>query len=321
MKLIRHAPSPSACAIASIILLCRSSAAANLSNGDRIFWANSGQKILSARANGSDIVEIVDANANLGSVEIDVNNQHVYWSTGVFVSRCDFDGSNVTNVVQIPGSFFPGDMALDLIRDQMFFTDGRNHIIYRSDLSGGNISVVKPASGIPSNSGLDIWVDAHNAKLYWLDGGLKRGDLNGENVESLFNPIGVRDFEIDFESGKCYWVTTSQVLRANLDGSQLETLVSGGLQFASGIALDTKAHRVFYTDTWAAGPTNYDGTVRVVNYDGTGAHVLINVGPSSISRPEDVAFANIVPEPSLTRLLATLTFLLGIIRYPKRRSY
>jgi sugar lactone lactonase YvrE len=319
MKLSRYASSLLAHAIVWCVLSCHSSEAASISNGDRIFWANSGQKILSARPDGSDIVEIVDANANIGSVDIDPANQHVYWSSGVYVSRCDFDGSNVSNVVRIPGSFFPGDMALDVRRNQVFFTDGRNHIIYRSDLNGNNLSVIRPAFGTPTNSGLQIWLDADNEKLYWMEGSLKRSNLDGGNVESLFTPLGVRDFEIDSESGKLYWVTETSVRRANLDGTQSEVLVSSGLKFASGIALDRNAHRVFYTDTWAAGPTNYDGTVRVVNYDGTQARVLINVGPSSITRPEDVAFVNIVPEPSSMWLLASLV-VLSVIAHRNLRA-
>jgi hypothetical protein len=309
MELSRYVSPSIAHAMLLCVLLYHSSTAASILNGDRIFWANSGQEILSARPDGSDITAIVDTNANIGSIDIDPVNQHVYWSSGAFISRCDFDGSNIAQVVRIPGSFFPGDMALDLSRNQMFFTDGRNNIIYRSDLSGGNLLVIKPASGTPSNSGLEMWLDSQNKKLYWMDRSLKRSDLDGANVESLFTPLDVRDFEIDVESGKLYWVTETSVRRANLDGTQSEVLVSGGLKFASGIALDRNTHQVFYTDTWAAGPTNYDGTVRVVNFDGTQPTVLINVGPSSITRPEDVAFVHLVPEPCSTGLLAPVAVL------------
>ncbi len=123
---------------------CFHLSAAGIPTGDRIFWANSGQSILSSRPDGSDVTEIVDTHSNIGNVDIDPINRLVYWSTGTSVSRCNFDGSNVTTVVQIPGGFFPGDMALNLSRNEVFFTDGRNNVIYRSDLNGSNLSVVKP---------------------------------------------------------------------------------------------------------------------------------------------------------------------------------
>src|SRR6516165_9956573 len=65
------------------------------------------------------------------------------------------------------------------------------------------------------------------------DGSIERADLDGKNRKVIV-PQGVthtpKQMHLDKENGKLYWCDREgmRVMRANLDGSQVETLVERG---------------------------------------------------------------------------------------------
>ena len=65
-------------------------------------------------------------------------------------------------------------------------------------------------------------------------------------------------------AGKMYWIDSSTdiIRRADLDGSNIDDLITSGLSNPSGIALDTAAGRMYWTDYDAA-------KIQRANLDGT----------------------------------------------------
>src|SRR6516164_1964677 len=86
-----------------------------------------------------------------------------------------------------------------------------------------------------------IGVDVEAGHIYWTnmgipnldDGSIERADLDGGNRRVII-PQGVthtpKQIHLDKENGKLYWCDREgmRVMRANLDGSQVETLVERG---------------------------------------------------------------------------------------------
>ena len=86
-----------------------------------------------------------------------------------------------------------------------------------------------------------IVVDVEAGHIYWTnmgvpnldDGSIERADLDGRN-RKIIVPQGVthtpKQIHLDKDSGKLYWCDREgmRVMRANLDGSQVETLVETG---------------------------------------------------------------------------------------------
>src|SRR5260221_1986400 len=123
-------------------------------------------------------------------------------------------------------------------------------LLYFLDGSGGRILSVKPdgsdkkvivtsAGPIPDG----IVVDAEAGHIYWTnmgiptknDGSIERVDLDGKNRTTIVPKGGTftpKQLHLEKESGKLYWCDREgmRVMRCNLDGSQIETLVdsSGG---------------------------------------------------------------------------------------------
>ena len=66
-------------------------------------------------------------------------------------------------------------------------------------------------------------------KIYWTeDGQIRRANLNGTNVESIVTGIKwPKDIALDVRANKMYWVSPPHIYRANLNGSDIEKIVTG----------------------------------------------------------------------------------------------
>ena len=114
-----------------------------------------------------------------------------------------------------------------------------------------------------------IVVDAEAGHIYWTnmgvpnlnDGSIERADLDGRNRKTII-PEGAtftpKQLHLQRRSGKLYWSDREgmRVMRANLDGSQIETLVQTGSDAADrsnqenwcvGIAVDPDRGHIYWT--------------------------------------------------------------------------
>ena len=115
-----------------------------------------------------------------------------------------------------------------------------------------------------------ITVDTAAGHIYWTnmgsspatnDGSIERADLDGKNRKMIVPP-GVtftpKQIQLDKENGKLYWGDREgmRVMRANLDGTGIETLVETGrgdddrrdqTRWCVGIAIDPKRGQIYLT--------------------------------------------------------------------------
>src|SRR6202140_1683118 len=162
-------------------------------------------------------------------------------------------------------------------------TSGRQGAIGRLfvlELSGGRIHSMNPdGSGrhvIVADCRLPdgIAVDTQAGHIYWTnmgvpnlnDGSIERADLDGKN-RKIIVPQGAtftpKQIQLDKKNGKLYWCDREgmRVMRSNLDGSQMETLVETGrgdadrrdqTRWCVGITIDPKFRKIYWTQK---GPT------------------------------------------------------------------
>jgi hypothetical protein len=118
-----------------------------------------------------------------------------------------------------------------------------------------------------------IAVDVEAGHIYWTnmgipnlnDGSIERADLDGGNRKVIV-PQGVthtpKQMHLDKANGKLYWCDREgmRVMRANLDGSQVETLVERGrgdkdqldeTRWCVGITIDPKFGKIYWTQKGA----------------------------------------------------------------------
>jgi hypothetical protein len=184
------------------------------------------------------------------------------------------------------------------------------------ELNDGRINVMNPDGSdkktIVENCHLPdgIVVDVEARQIYWTnmgipnldDGSIERADLDGRNRRVIV-PQGVthtpKQMHLDKESGKLYWCDREgmRVMRANLDGSQVETLVETGrgdtdrrdqTRWCVGITIDPKLGKIYWTQK---GPTK-GGLGRLCR-----GNINIPKGESPGSRSDIEVLFDRLPEP------------------------
>src|SRR5215475_14609981 len=155
-----------------------------------------------------------------------------------------------------------------------------------------------------------IAVDVQAGHIYWTnmgipnlnDGSIERADLDGGNRKVIVAQ-GVthtpKQLHLDKESGKLYWGDREgmRMMRANLDGSQVETLVETGrgdkdvrdqTKWCVGITVDPKGGKFYWTQK---GPDNGE-LGRIFR-----ANIQIAKGETPANRSDIEVLFDHLPEP------------------------
>jgi hypothetical protein len=162
--------------------------------------------------------------------------------------------------------------------------DPINDHLYWS-ISGAGIvrgGVVGCETLIPlSNPPYGIELDLPGGRVYWVTnypGELARADLDGSNVEVLVSGLShSRGLALDLDHGKVYWTENSRIGRADLDGSNVETVIDVG---AFDVAVDPQVGQIYWIDVLQ---------VHRADLDGSNVEDLVQLPPSSGFGPWGVA--------------------------------
>jgi hypothetical protein len=148
--------------------------------------------------------------------------------------------------------------------------------LFLLELSGGRIHSMRPdgsdrkviVTGCAMPDG--ITVDVAAGHIYWTnmgtnpgvnDGSIERADLDGANRKLIVAP-GVtftpKQIQLDKKNGKLYWCDREgmRVMRANLDGTEIETLIETGRgdddrrdqpRWCVGVTVDHQRGQIYWT--------------------------------------------------------------------------
>jgi hypothetical protein len=185
------------------------------------------------------------------------------------------------------------------------------------DLSGGRVLAVNPdgsdkkvlVTGCRLPDGLVV--DREAGHIYWTnmgvpnlnDGSIERVDLDGGNRRTIVPEGGThtpKQLHLDKRNGKLYWSDREgmRVMRANLDGTQLETLVDtskgearpgrDATKWCVGITLDPERGQFYWTQK---GPDDA-GLGRIFR-----ASIDMPKGESAARRTDIEVLFDRLPEP------------------------
>ena len=186
---------------------------------------------------------------------------------------------------------------VDLQAPPIYWTDQGTDKIQRMNLDGTSVEdLITIEIGILGG----IALDAAGSKMYWADWGFPSGircaNLDGSDVQTLVNiddhPSGIA---LDVAEGKVYWGVGTiaeddqgKIQRANLDGTNVETLVSGLIKTPDYITLDLTGRKVYWSMAGYTDGTN-ESQIQRANLDGTNVE---NVIPSlDFGLPGGIALA------------------------------
>jgi DNA-binding beta-propeller fold protein YncE len=149
---------------------------------------------------------------------------------------------------------------------RLFFMDLAAGRIFTSNPDGSDLKIiVNEGRKLPDG----IVVDVAGGHIYWTnmgnpkanDGTIDRADLDGTNVTNIV-PSGKtwtpKQLQLDAKNRKLYWSDREgmRVMRSNLDGSNIETLVETGhgdadrldaRNWCVGIAIDVNGGKFYWT--------------------------------------------------------------------------
>jgi hypothetical protein len=184
------------------------------------------------------------------------------------------------------------------------------------DLSGGRVFSLNADGSDPKvivtecrhPDGIVVDVDAGH--IYWTemgvpnlnDGSIERADLDGQNRRMIvpegetFTP---KQLYLDKKNGKLYWSDREgmRVMRSNIDGSKIETLVQTGqgeadrhnaMKWCVGITVDAEREQIYWTQK---GPDDA-GQGRIFR-----ASIEIPKGQSATKRTDIEVLFDGLPEP------------------------
>jgi len=191
--------------------------------------------------------------------------------------------------------------------DRLFLVELSGGRIHSMNTDGSDLEAIVTDCRLPDG----IAVDVRAGHIYWTnmgvpslnDGSIERADVDGKNRRTIV-PRGAvftpKQMQIDHENRMLYWCDREgmRVMRCNLDGSQLETLVdtSGGddrpgsdaTKWCVGITLDPKRRQIYWTQK---GPEDA-GLGRICR-----ANVEIPMGENAANRSDIEVLFERLPEP------------------------
>jgi DNA-binding beta-propeller fold protein YncE len=191
---------------------------------------------------------------------------------------------------------------------RLFFLSASSGQVFSANPDGSDLRViVSEGRRIPDG----IVVDAAAGHLYWTnmgnptanDGSIERADFDGNNLTHIVPSGGTftpKQLQLDEKNRKLYWCDREgmRVMRANADGSNIETLVDTSegdarpgkviKKWCVGIALDVEAGKLYWTQK---GPDNA-GEGRIFR-----ANLEIPKGQTPANRKDIELLYENLPEP------------------------
>ncbi len=210
--------------------------------------------------------------------------------------KLDYDGTDLTTdtsllfnvaagaITNNKGNPLTAEILVTAKRDEallmMYWTDDGTDKIQRANLDGSNIEDLV-TQGLADPIGIAL--DMSSGKMYWTNWGkhkIQRANIDGSNIEH-FGWGAVSSIALDVTGNKLYWTTrstSSSIRHANLDGSNVEILITQGLDAPNGIALDVLGGKMYWTDGGA-------DKIQRANLDGSNVENLV----TGLSIPNGIA--------------------------------
>jgi hypothetical protein len=240
--------------------------------------------ILRSNLDGSSIEPVLQNLPSVIRLAVDSAGGKIYWCgvtqdpplRGVILQighiwRANLDGTAVEETHDL-NQLWPMGIALDVVGGKIYWSgawqggcDAVNRI-QRSNLDGSNVEDLVNV-GFPGG----LAVDHDGGKVYWSErfcglDAIRRANLDGSNPVTLI-PFaqGIGGMAIDPIADKLYFTSgLTSITRCNLDASQLEPLITVGLNGPAQIAVQP-APILCPADVTGNGTVGIDDLLAVIN--------------------------------------------------------
>jgi hypothetical protein len=190
---------------------------------------------------------------------------------------------------------------------RLFFLEASGGRIHSANADGSDRKVIVSGARIPDG----VVVDVEAGHIYWTnmgvpnqnDGSIERADLDGKNRVTIISEgrtFTPKQLHLEKKSGKLYWCDREgmRVMRANVDGSNIEILVDTSkgdarpgadlTKWCVGITVDPDRRKIYWTQK---GPDDA-GKGRIFR-----ANIDIPKGETAATRTDIELLFDGLPEP------------------------
>lgn len=186
----------------------------------------------------------------VNKILVDEINGKLYWENSFEpgIARANLDGTGCELVAQA-GYYGKGYITLDSTATYMYSV--QNNAVRRVTLSDGTVTPLTFTGVGVTVTGLGDMV-VHNGKLYVaINNSGSAGHIMEATIDTTTTaqsaqlivtgqPVGVLGLAIDAVNNKIYWATGSAVKRSNLDGTSIETVYTGAVNFVQVLPTENK---------------------------------------------------------------------------------
>jgi DNA-binding beta-propeller fold protein YncE len=199
--------------------------------GGRIYYLTlggrgSGGRVMSANDDGTGLTTILDGrNAGPDGIVVNTAAKRIYWTNmgrpaandGTIESSA-LDGSDLRTIVPAAGTWTPKQLKLDAKHGKLYWSDREGLRIMRANLDGSHIeTLVETAKGDDAHKDARNWcvgiaLDVDGGKMYWSqkgsgnNGRIFRANLDGSQIETLFDNLPEPiDIDLDLGNRMMYW--------------------------------------------------------------------------------------------------------------------
>ena len=240
--------------------------------GPKVYWSDEENgRIWRANLDGSQKELLSGYLSRPESLALNQHGQMFLVLDQYVIERLDLKGMQERIVGGYPWLSRPNSLAITHGRNTLYWTDNGKPAIGQIDLDSGEIHYQLP---LGPNEADGLALDEAQGKIYWLrHDRLNRANLDGSDMIFFPDLYGLTDFDLDLNGGKIYFATAFSgynIMRANLDGSEVETLASYKDGRCDGITLDLEQGQVYWSERGS--------TPRILraNLDGTEPETIVD---------------------------------------------
>lgn len=240
--------------------------------GRRLYYGRTspGFGLYSVPLDGAGPTTTIHSTDVVTGVSLDLASDRVYWWHSLFtlgtLRRANLDGTDLQSLLTRENALYLAVSATPGGLRDVFWTDRTADELHRTEIDGTGDVVLAGTDPDP----LDVEIDALAGHIYTLDasfGLIVRSGLDGSNAVAVVDEEAgsqTRGLALDPAGGRMYWLHGSEIRRAMLDGSDVETVETGLAATGGDLTLDVSTGRIYY---------GHSGSVYRANMNGAGSPV------------------------------------------------
>jgi hypothetical protein len=256
---------------------------------NRIYFMTS-DKIYSSDLNAKNETTLVtDLKYGEGLV-LDRKNNKLYWTERVWngpgmLKKCNIDGSNIENVIS-PSTKEPSSLDIDFSLNKIFWTDIEEKKIYKSNLDGTGIEIVKQINTTAYIYEYYIELDTNNKKIYWTNNTVDElhiMDYNGNNEMVIIKDVINQPLKVIADNSKkeLYLVDYKKgLIKSDFQGINSKIIIQGNYMTALALGKD----QLYYGSNTKINRCDLEGKniVSIINSTGTVKDIALDSKNSKI---------------------------------------